>query len=242
MTNKQIQTNLQFLGFYFGGIDGIMGSGTARAESLFKAEFGSDNYPDSLIQVVKEIQEIVDRYYPKSIAIDGLAGSQTIAATKAFQSAVGLTADGIAGKLTRTMIKSITSEDKIVIPPSAPGGSDGFWGTVKHFSRSEFKCPCPRCGGYPTEPKEALVRVADLVREHFNAPITISSGVRCQAHNDELSGSVPNSRHVQGKAMDFSVKGKSGSVVNAYCQSLVRTGKLRYAYLIGGDWVHMDVL
>lgn len=237
MTNKQIQANLQFLGFYFGGIDGIMGSGTARAESLFKAEFGSDNYPDKLMEVVRHIQEIVDRYYPESISLDGLAGSQTAKATIAFQKAVDLTPDGIAGKLTRAMIDAIEDDAPIEKPETK-----SFWDTVKYFSRSEFKCPCWRCGGFPVEPSDALVRVADQVREYFDAPMTISSGVRCQAHNDELSGSVPNSRHVAGKAMDFSVKGKSGSVVNAYCQSLVRMGKLRYAYLIGGDWVHMDVL
>ena len=57
------------------------------------------------------------------------------------------------------------------------------------------------------EPDELLVRLADKVREHFGAPATVSSGVRCQAHNDELPGSVPNSYHVRGKAMDFCIRG-----------------------------------
>lgn len=33
--------------------------------------------------------------------------------------------------------------------------------------------------------------------------------VRCQAHNDELPGSVPDSRHVRGRAVDFTLPGFS---------------------------------
>ena len=98
-------------------------------------------------------------------------------------------------------------------------------------------CGTGRCGGFPAEPAEALVRLADRVREHFGAPAVVSSGVRCQAHNDELSGSVKNSRHLQGKAMDFCVRGVSGEALLAY----VKTLPVRYAYRIDNSFVHMDV-
>ena len=62
-----------------------------------------------------------------------------------------------------------------------------------------------------TSPKQRHHRVADRVRAHFGTPATVSSGVRCQAHNDELPGSSKNSYHVKGKAMDFCVRGVSGA-------------------------------
>lgn len=62
-----------------------------------------------------------------------------------------------------------------------------------------------------TSPKQRHHRVADRVRAHFGTPATVSSGVRCHAHNDELPGSTKNSYHVKGKAMDFCVRGVSGA-------------------------------
>ena len=89
------------------------------------------------------------------------------------------------------------------------------------------------------EPSENLVRLADKVREHFGAPATVSSGVRCQVHNDELPGSVPNSYHVRGKAVDFCVHGVPGATLLAYVRSLPG---VNYTYQISGsDFVHMDV-
>ena len=87
------------------------------------------------------------------------------------------------------------------------------------------------------EPSEPLVRLADKVRAHFNAPATVSSGVRCQAHNDSLKGSVPNSYHVRGKAMDFCVRGVPGERLLAY----VKTLPVHYAYRIDDSFIHMDV-
>ena len=83
-----------------------------------------------------------------------------------------------------------------------------------------------------------LVRVADRVREHFDSAAIVSSGVRCQEHNDELPGSVPNSRHISGKAIDFCVDGVKGKDLLEY---VWKQPEIRYAYLIKGNWVHMDV-
>lgn len=86
------------------------------------------------------------------------------------------------------------------------------------------------------EPEEKLVRLAERVRTAFDAPVLISSGVRCPAHNAAVGG-VKNSRHLLGKAMDFRVKNVSGEKLLAY----VRTLPIRYAYRIDGSFVHMDV-
>jgi hypothetical protein len=113
-----------------------------------------------------------------------------------------------------------------------------FWDDIKHFNRKEFKCKCGNiyCNGYPAEPQEKLVRVADKVREHFGATATVSSGLRCKQHNANVGG-VSNSRHLSGKAIDFCIKGKTSAQVLAYIQ---KQPEVRYAYAIDSQYVHMD--
>ena len=149
------------------------------------------------------------------IAVDGWGGPET---DKALCHAV---AYGMAKKTEET-------------------AKTGFWGDIKHFSRKEFKCKCGNvyCNGYPAEPEEKLVRVADKVREYFDSPATVSSGLRCKQHNANVGG-VSNSRHLNGKAMDFCVKGKTSAQVLAYVQ---KQSDIRYAYAIDSQFVHMDIL
>ena len=172
-------------------------------------------------------------------AIDGAIGPQTRAAVEEFQRAEGLTADGSPGPLTQAALLDAVANGRFREDAKMPEVSTGtWWDDIQYFSREEFRCPCGRCGGFPVEPDETLVRLADNVREHFGAPANVSSGVRCQAHNDELSGSAKNSYHLRGKAMDFAVRGVSGSKLLAY----VKTQRVHYAYQISGsDYVHMDV-
>lgn len=173
--------------------------------------------------------------------VDGIWGDKSRQATKAFQSDYGLEDDGVFGVGTeqRVLVVIASGEQPAKKPQEAPetGGGDDWWKDIRYFTRAEFRCPCPRCGGFPVEPAEELVRLADHVREHFGVPVTVSSGIRCQAHNDELPGSAPNSYHVKGKAMDFTVRGKTAAQVLAY----VKTLPIHYAYAIDGSYVHMDV-
>lgn len=174
--------------------------------------------------------------------IDGIWGIKSMTATEKFQNDYGLGTDGIFGPSTEKKILEVIASGTppMVTPEDKPDGvpeTGTFWDGVKHFRREEFRCPCSRCGGFPKEPDGKLVRLADQVREHFDAPMTISSGVRCQAHNDELKGSAKNSYHVRGKAIDFTVRGYTASQVLVY----VRTLPVHYAYAIDGSYVHMDV-
>lgn len=155
--------------------------------------------------------------------IDGIWGEQSRAAAAAFQADHGLEADGIFGTLT---------EEKIL-----DAISGGWWREIRYFGKQEFACKCGSCGGFPAEPEEKLVRLAEKVRIHFDAPVTVSSGVRCPIHNLAVGG-VANSRHLSGKAMDFRVKGRSAREIMSYVNQLT---EIRYAYAIDSQFIHMDV-
>ena len=173
--------------------------------------------------------------------LDGLWGEKSQRATIDFQRAyMAQTAvDGIFGAATEKRILEViaTGEEPAVANNATTTPAD-WWKDIRYFTRAEFRCPCGKCGGFPVEPDETMVRVVDKVRDHFGAPVMVSSGVRCQAHNDELPGSAKNSYHLRGKAVDFCVRGISGAKLLAY----VKTLPIHYAYQINrSDFVHMDV-
>jgi hypothetical protein len=162
--------------------------------------------------------------------VDGELGPKTEAATKAFQQDYGLEADGIFGPLT----------EKEILDVIATGRKPGVnWKEIKHFGRAEFMCNCggKYCNGFPVEPVPLLVKTADKVRDHFGKASIVSSGVRCKQHNANVGG-VANSRHLEGRAMDFRISGKKAAEVLEYVWTLPG---VRYAYDIDGTYVHMDV-
>ena len=171
--------------------------------------------------------------------LDGLWGEKSQRAVIDFQRAYMAQedVDGIFGAETEKRILEVVSTGEKPKESVNVDTAPDWWKDIRYFTRAEFRCPCPRCGGFPVEPSQELVRLADRVREYFDAPTTVSSGVRCQAHNDELPGSAPNSYHVRGRAMDFTVKGKTAAQVLAY----VKTLPVHYAYAIDENYVHMDV-
>ena len=165
----------------------------------------------------------------KANNVDGIWGSASAAATKAFQSDYGLDVDGIFGSATESKIL------KVVATGEKPGIN---WDEVKYFGKSEFACKCGKyCNGFPAEPNAKLVKVAERVREHFGAAAIISSGIRCEKHNANVGG-VSNSRHTMGKAMDFRIVGKTAAQVLAFVQA---QPEIAYSYAIDGNYVHMDV-
>lgn len=246
MTNEQKQWQLYYLDFYDYhtlNIDGIWGAGSITATKSFQRAYGLEPDGDfgplteaKTKEVIKEIQSAISTYGSQKLTIDGLAGPKTVETTKKYQLIVGLVADGIAGQLTRAKIAGTEAQKPAEVkPPSTTGTKLG-----KHFDRSEFACHCggKYCNGFPKEMQPKLITVADRVRDHFGAPAQVSSGVRCTRHNAAVGG-VSNSRHLDGKAIDFSIRGKSSSQVLAYVQ---QQPEIRYAYPIDSGYVHMDIL
>ena len=196
---------------------------------------------------IKQIQSLLTYLGYNPGAVDGADGGNTQAAVRRFQAAEGLGVDGIAGKATQAALLVAVAAGRVYVPPDDTSGTAGtsggaggsWWGEIRYFTRSEpyIACPCGRCGGFPVEPAEKLMRLADAVREAAGKPMIPTSSVRCDAHNAEVGG-VWNSRHLLGHAMDFRIPGLSAAEV----LSIVRQQKnVVYCYAIDSQHVHMDI-
>lgn len=163
------------------------------------------------------------------IAVDGFGGPET---DKALKHAVAM------GFLRRDMVQGAT--DNTVGDKSSSTGT--FWDHIRYWKREEFACRCgdyhaPYCNGFPVEPDQTLVELVDDIRHDFGRPGHRSSGIRCYQHNIDSKG-AKNSKHTIGKALDFFIEGVSGAQLLARAKADPRTS---YAYIIEGQYVHVDV-
>ena len=178
--------------------------------------------------------------------IDGANGKNTIAAVKRFQTDYGLTVDGYAGSATQKMLTGAVAGTAVKVEkpaqetPNSGQQSRTYWDTIKYFKRSDpyIGCPCGKCGGFPVEPKEKLMRLADRVREAAGKPMIPNSTVRCAAHNKAVGG-VDTSRHKLGQAMDFHIPGMTAAQILTIVKADPATA---YCYAIDSNNVHMDVI
>lgn len=83
----------------------------------------------------------------------------------------------------------------------------------KHFKLSEFirsaTASAKKIDNTPSlevvsNLQQLCIHVLEPLREHFNCPITISSGYRCQALNKAVGG-VATSQHMTGEAADIHI-------------------------------------
>lgn len=109
-----------------------------------------------------------------------------------------------------------------------------------HFYSTEFDCHGSGCCTQ-TIVNEKLIEYLEKIREHFNAPITITSPYRCPVHNSRPSvGGAPGSRHTKGDAADIVVKGVSPRTVAQYAESIGVLGIGLYETANDGHFVHID--
>ena len=196
---------------------------------------------------IKQIQSLLTYLGYNPGAVDGADGANTQNAVKAFQAAESLTVDGVVGAQTEKALLDAVSNGRVYKPPdgatdktvSFAAGAPSWWADIRYFKRTEpyIACSCGKCGGFPVEPAEKLMRLADAVREAAGKPMVPTSTVRCKTHNAEVGG-VWNSRHLLGHAMDFRIPGLSAAEV----LSIVRQQKnVVYCYAIDAQHVHMDI-
>lgn len=113
-----------------------------------------------------------------------------------------------------------------------------------HFEAQEFKC---KDNSRVIVLNKALLDLLELIRMHYNSPLTITSGYRTVQYNSQLKNASPKSQHTHGNAADIKVKNVSPLALynwlnNSYPNSLglglydtfvhvdVREGKSRWDY------------
>lgn len=87
-----------------------------------------------------------------------------------------------------------------------------------NFISREFDCKGNGCCD-TTYIDPNLVYYLQQIRTHFNQPITITSGYRCEKHNANVGGEK-GSYHMKGMACDFVVKNVSPLEVAKYAESI----------------------
>lgn len=173
--------------------------------------------------------------------IDDIWGPLSIQATGKFQKQYGLPVDNVFGSQVEKRILEVIGSYEFEATTYTEPVSD-LWDGIKYWSPDELKCRCgeyhtPYCDGFPVQPNRTLLEVVDDIREHFGVPAYRSSGIRCRQHNID-EGGAEKSRHCDGKALDFYVSGHSAAEVLAVAQ---RDSRVRYAYAINSQYVHVDV-
>lgn len=187
--------------------------------------------------IIKQIQHLLAYLGYYSGTVDGIWGNLSAEAAKGFQQDFGdLAVDGIPGAKTQAALKQAVANG---MPQTESEEPDGFWDHIRYWTREEFRCHCggKYCNGFPAEPESVLVELVDDLRAEAGRPAHASSGLRCSTWN-AIQGGVSNSRHLIGKALDFYIEGLSGAQLLSRAQADPRT---RYAYIIDGQWVHVDV-
>lgn len=124
-------------------------------------------------------------------------------------------------------------------PPTIEKKPDSFWDEIRYFTRNELRCKCggKYCDGFPAEPKEMTVRLADRARKHFGRPAHNISFLRCKTWNAK-SGGVANSQHMYGEAMDICIDGVSADELYEF---FLAQPEVRYTYKINSTNVHFDI-
>lgn len=255
MTVKQAQWQLLFLDYYDGAVDGIWGSKSKEATLQFQKEFFEDDIAHDgkfgastaakTQEVVDRIQEILQTVVP-DLVDDGLAGPRTVAALQAYQKTKGLSQTGRVDDATwdALMEESPNLPDREPVPElDTPAGDSTtvvkFWPGIVYFKREEMRCKCGGryCNGFPTEPQQLLMELADRARQHFGRPAHVVSGLRCRRWN-AIQGGVANSQHMYGEAMDIYIEGITADQLLAWMK---KQPEVRYCYKINSTNVHFDI-
>ena len=178
-------------------------------------------------------------------ALDGDWGKDSRVGCKEFQRSESIPADGLGGPVTDgKLLEAVAAGRMKQEAPEQKQTAEcpDWWKEIRYFTPDEpnICCPCPRCVGKREYPTEALMKTADGIREELG-PMVPSSVRRCQAHNDELSGSAKNSRHIIGKAMDFNCPKSTTAQIEACLARRKAAGEIRYWYRIDSGWYHFDI-
>ena len=86
--------------------------------------------------------------------------------------------------------------------------------TAPSFQPQEFRCNCGHCTGYPNFMRQVELKNLQTIRDHYNRPMIVTSGLRCKWDNEHSNGSIQNSLHLVGRACDFYMAGVTDTLAN----------------------------
>lgn len=106
---------------------------------------------------------------------------------------------------------------------------------MRNFTTKELACRC--CGVANTDP--SFADRLQVLRDLCGFALVVTSGYRCEAHNQATAGSASGSLHTQGRAVDIATQSMSGNELHALLRSA-------YALGFGGigvykTHVHLDL-
>ena len=107
------------------------------------------------------------------------------------------------------------------------------------FEPQEFRCTCGHCTGYPSYMKQVELRNLQKIRDHYDRPMIVTSGLRCQYDNNRSAGSIKNSLHLVGRACDFYMAGVTDTL--AHRKSFIKWAKkLPNTHYIYGNGINSN--
>lgn len=113
---------------------------------------------------------------------------------------------------------------------------------TEHFTREEFDCH----DGTAVPPSmrislKELCNNLEILRDHLQRPISITSGFRTIIWN-EKQGGAPKSQHLSACAADIKVKDLNTNTLAGAIEKLIAHGKMKQGGLgIYDTWVHYDI-
>jgi zinc D-Ala-D-Ala carboxypeptidase len=165
------------------------------------------------------------------LAVDGEYGGRTKAAVARFQTAYGLTSDGIAGPQTFAKFYALQDDDCTPI----------------HFTYPEFdKCDSNYTGSSKVNQATAKARTLQVMwqmeavrRKLGDRPLRITSGFRNDACNRQAGGAT-NSPHLYGVAGDLGAGSQTLCQIYRVARTSGFSGLLGPGYDGHDDHVHAD--
>lgn len=103
----------------------------------------------------------------------------------------------------------------------------------KYFSEKEIKC---KCGCGKSDISTILIKKLDQARALAGIPFVITSGIRCEEHN-EKEGGAKTSSHITGYAVD--IKATTSAQRSAILKAVHEVGFNRIG--IAKSFIHVDV-
>jgi hypothetical protein len=161
------------------------------------------------------------------VSIDGEFGPGTTAAVKRFQSAYGLSADGVVGANTQTKLNALEQSDGSTVHFNFSEFTDRVSGTFNggKVSAAAAKENARRC----------MYKLEALRLKLGNKAITVNSGFRSIQHNADVGG-ASDSMHLYGTAADLDVPGVANKTVYQKAETCGFSGLETYTV----DHQHVD--